>query len=402
MNYTTSDYLNQLEQDREDLVDNLETKGITGLTGDETFTELVPEVLNIESSVDTTDIRNVINMTNANITSQTPFSDYPQSLYTGYITVLKDKYELIDNMPKSISVGSISEGLGLPIYEDKMSKVSTQDGTPTPENPIAIKTVIGYRNLFNPNQTLEFGQYSNGTWATSNYRITTEYIPTKKGEKWNIYIDKDDIQKICLINYNLFDENENWIGSRVENGDISFNGYKSHFFEINLDNVSYMRITFRSSVGTYEPITFDKIRNSISQLTIGLDEKPYIPYGTNWIYTTISDGTNSITTTIPLNENEIVGKLTVLDELIIDKNGHCWLNKKFNKIDSYNGETITTDYMSTTGGLDTGATVYYVLDTPQLIDLNYTADLTLYEGNNTITNSEDMDMEIKYIKDTYE
>ena len=44
---TTADYLNQLEQDRSDLVDNLETQGITGLTGDETFTELVPEVLNI-------------------------------------------------------------------------------------------------------------------------------------------------------------------------------------------------------------------------------------------------------------------------------------------------------------------------------------------------------------------
>lgn len=44
---TTSDYLTQLAQDREDLVDNLEEKGITGLTGDETFTELVPEVLNI-------------------------------------------------------------------------------------------------------------------------------------------------------------------------------------------------------------------------------------------------------------------------------------------------------------------------------------------------------------------
>ena len=46
---TTSDYLTQLQQDREDLVDNLETQGITGLTGDETFTELVPEVLNIQT-----------------------------------------------------------------------------------------------------------------------------------------------------------------------------------------------------------------------------------------------------------------------------------------------------------------------------------------------------------------
>jgi hypothetical protein len=46
---TTADYLEQLQQDREDLVNNLETKGITGLTGDETFTELVPQVLNIPS-----------------------------------------------------------------------------------------------------------------------------------------------------------------------------------------------------------------------------------------------------------------------------------------------------------------------------------------------------------------
>lgn len=46
---TIAEQLTQLESDREDLVDNLEAKGITGLSGDETFTELVPEVLNIPS-----------------------------------------------------------------------------------------------------------------------------------------------------------------------------------------------------------------------------------------------------------------------------------------------------------------------------------------------------------------
>lgn len=44
---TIAQQLTQLESDRQDLVSNLQTKGITGLTGDETFTELVPEVLNI-------------------------------------------------------------------------------------------------------------------------------------------------------------------------------------------------------------------------------------------------------------------------------------------------------------------------------------------------------------------
>lgn len=46
---TISEQLTQLISDRDDLVDNLTTKGITGLTGNETFTELVPEVLNIPS-----------------------------------------------------------------------------------------------------------------------------------------------------------------------------------------------------------------------------------------------------------------------------------------------------------------------------------------------------------------
>ena len=46
---TTSDYLTQLQLDKQNMVSNLTTKGITGLTGDETFTELVPEVLNIPS-----------------------------------------------------------------------------------------------------------------------------------------------------------------------------------------------------------------------------------------------------------------------------------------------------------------------------------------------------------------
>ena len=45
------DLLDNLENDRDTLVTNLTTQGITGLTGDETFTELVPEVLNIQTGI---------------------------------------------------------------------------------------------------------------------------------------------------------------------------------------------------------------------------------------------------------------------------------------------------------------------------------------------------------------
>lgn len=79
-----------------------------------------------------------------------------------------------------------------------------------------------------------------------------------------------------------------------------------------------------------------------------------------------------------------------------------YLKKNIDKIDSYNGETITTSYISTTGGLDTGATVYYVLATPQYIHISETDYPTLkteldnlynnaksYDGQTNITQTND-------------
>jgi hypothetical protein len=41
------------------------------------------------------------------------------------------------------------------------------------------------------------------------------------------------------------------------------------------------------------------------------------------------------------------------------------VHKEIGKIETYDGETITTDYVSTSGSLTVGDTVYYVLDTPE-------------------------------------
>lgn len=57
---------------------------------------------------------------------------------------------------------------------------------------------------------------------------------------------------------------------------------------------------------------------------------------------------------------------------IYNPDGKLYLKKKIGKIASYNGETIETNYKSTTGGLDTGATIYYGLTIPQYILLNDT------------------------------
>lgn len=70
------------------------------------------------------------------------------------------------------------------------------------------------------------------------------------------------------------------------------------------------------------------------------------------------------------------------------------LYKKISKIDSYNGETITGNYVSTTGGLDVGATIYYELETPQEIQLEQAGSLKIYNGQTHVSNNVNAEMEL--------
>lgn len=92
---TIAEQLTQLESDRQDLVSNLQTKGITGLTGDETFTALVPEVLNIQTGGD---LDGLLKNTMTNLESEaTSIRDYACYNATGLQSV---------NLPNATSIGS--------------------------------------------------------------------------------------------------------------------------------------------------------------------------------------------------------------------------------------------------------------------------------------------------------
>lgn len=74
-------------------------------------------------------------------------------------------------------------------------------------------------------------------------------------------------------------------------------------------------------------------------------------------------------------------------------------------IESYNSENITTPYMSTTGQLSTGAEVYYVLDEPVVTDISaeeltaYRA-LHTYDGTTVVSTAEDVaGIEVRYVAD---
>lgn len=392
-------------------------------------------------------IKDVINMIGANITSDTTFRNYATKLYDGYVNVLKDKNTLLDNMPKGTSTGAITDAANLPIYEDKMSKESSQDGTPTPENPVEVKTVKGYRNLFDKDNLIKGwirgtdGQYFNQYTDTYN---CTNYIEVTPNTTYTInLIDINGLLSGGIIEY---DSSKTYISYVPENQIIKT------FTTSN--TTRYIRFTVRVDS-----------KNDV-MLNEGNTLFPYVPYGTNWIYTAISNGNDTNYYTIPLNENEICGIGDYKDELIVDKNGKCWLNKKIGKKIFNDSDTFAEQYSSSSrtgfwtlivgikpissgneipnllstkfisvsmnanwkpgnmsmvtyeGNLNkvyffleanktvddiknvlVNQPIYYPLATPQLIDLNYTVDIELFNGVNNISNSDDMDMEIKYVQD---
>lgn len=75
------------------------------------------------------------------------------------------------------------------------------------------------------------------------------------------------------------------------------------------------------------------------------------------------------TTTVPLDSTWLAKVNTTYDEIVND--GTNWsLIRRIGYIESYDGETITTDYVCTSGTLTTGDEVYYVLDEPETIEID--------------------------------
>lgn len=89
------------------------------------------------------------------------------------------------------------------------------------------------------------------------------------------------------------------------------------------------------------------------------------PPATIYVMTGVSTVTiGAETYTVDLGSIELAKVQSQKDYIYVD-NGIWKLHKVIGKIESYDGETITTDYVSTSGSLTNGDTVYYVLDTPE-------------------------------------
>ena len=157
--------------------------------------------------------------------------------------------------------------------------------------------------------------------------------------------------------------------------------------------------TLSTGTGNSFNVTISDEAGRIDSLSINGVLEQATPPATIYVMTGASTMTiGSETYTIDLGSIELAEVDNQKD--YIYKDGDTWkLHKVIGKIDTYDGETITTSYVSTSGSLTTGDVVYYILDTPETTEITDTSLInvlnlissTIFETGTTsvsITNSD--------------
>ena len=154
-----------------------------------------------------------------------------------------------------------------------------------------------------------------------------------------------------------------------------------------------------------EETTFNAIYNDDNNLIYQIKPSKKKPIAVQTVTGTITIVNRSETTdetdedyhydtyTLDLGDIELLKYGNIQDKIYLQNNAWYYTNY-FTKIESYSGETIDTEfYLSSTGGLDEGATIYYYnkdntpleIPTEELYEqLNALRSMTLYNGTNII------------------
>lgn len=255
--------------------------------------------------------------------------------------------------------------------------------SPSPDYPSEIKTVKGIRNLFDKDNANMLNCYVNNNGVISLKTATSIYIPITGGKTYTI--TRNGSKRLRAITTDVLPSNG------VSKIDIINNDPANSITISTSTNSKYLVVYFY--------LTSDKNDKTIEETmaTIQIEEgsisHDYVPYG-SWLQVKATSGEQEQSTLIDMNKYDKDGNITGYYELssigdtkdvLTIQNGKANINQKIDKISSYNGETITTNYISTTGELTTGATVYYELAEPQTISLGKYNRIENIDGTENIT-----------------
>ena len=224
-------------------------------------------------------------------------------------------------------------------YNDLISSVKVEKGTvATPCSPYgmgSVKIKVINSNLldFNVEQNSKVTVNKDGTITINGkggFSLNIDKLQLKAGITY--------YQKVELISGSIS-------GSNINNTFLSFAGSGAWISNINFSQTILNEDTEKTSIWVNASAIFN---NAVIKIWANTDESDFILH-------------QSQTAIMPIQQEMLTG------DYIKDVEHHEW-----GKIESYNGEIITTDYISTTGELTTGATVYYKLAEP--IDLELTSE----------------------------
>ena len=283
---------------------------------------------------------------------------------------------------------NITDSMEWPLLSLKVYGKSTQDGMPSPENPIPIVSAgddgeiglqITGKNLLDQTK-LDLRQY-NIYYGSEHSDLQVNLIA---GINYTLSIP-DDVVTLPdgIYFYNSVDNSS--LAERYNSRSVSFKPDKN--IAVKLD--AYW------AKGRPENAT--KL-----QLEVGSTATPYEPHKSQSLTISTPTGLPGIPVNSGGNYTDASGRQRVCD---VKDYGTGKYTQMVGRIESYNSENITTPYMSTTGQLSTGAGVYYVLDEPVVTDISadeltaYRA-LVTYPGTTVVSTAEPVaGIEAQYIMD---
>ena len=325
----------------------------------------------------------------------------------------KDVNDLFDLLIKNNIQGRpimLQEHSKLPLQNMRFYGKSVQDGTPTVDEPIDIvstsfKTVKVYGgNVFDiskfpanvpPTCRVEV----NGNEITFTAKVSNKYCQVSyEIRDVNLFKDKIHISYNVVNNPKKFNQalifrchdksNKQLINKTIHKGTNTITVPKE---------TAYIKIVFCMNTNEI-PAIGDTV--TISDFRISHSYIDYEPYKSP----TTTTLTNSVTLRgLPVTSG---GNITIDDQQYLSDYIDVQSGKLIRNvgiIESYNGEEITTDYLSTTGELSTGATVLYALQNSieedlQAEDVEKLQSIQPYYPNSIITSN--AEMVIDYVADT--
>ena len=311
---------------------------------------------------------------------------------------------------------NITDSVGWSLLGLKVYGKSTQDGTPSPESPVpivsagdggSVELAITGKNLLTGR--LYYGVYSasfayiqDETVVSLPYAPDTETygicytVPVKKGKTYTFSVTNPNANaRLFSTLYRTFEDafNRKSAISKVE-------GVPTISIMASEDGILVCLIAGTWTDGT--TTTHECTASELLQLEIGSTATAYEAPHSQSITVATPNGLPGIPVDSGGNYTDAEGQQSACD---VKDYGTGKYTQMVGRIESYNGENITTPYMSTTGQLSTGAEVYYVLDEPVVTDISadeltaYRA-LHTYDGATVVSTAEDVTgLEVRYVAD---